>query len=60
MVAILGIDISKTKFDVVLLEASKQRDQEFANTEAGFGKQQVRDLQAGMEVTGVYGDNLAT
>jgi transposase len=67
MVAILGIDISKTKFDVVLLEASKQRHKVFVNTEAGFNnlqawlvKQQIGTLHACMEVTGQYGDNLAT
>ena len=66
MTTILGIDISKTKFDVVRLHQGKQRHKVFPNTEAGFGKlqawlvkQQVCELHACMEVTGVYGENLA-
>jgi hypothetical protein len=67
MTAILGIDISKAKFDVMLLHQGKQRHKVFPNTEAGFSKlqawllkQQVCELHACMEVTGVYGENLAT
>jgi transposase len=66
MTTILGIDISKTKFDVVRLHQGKQRHKVFPNTETGFGKlqawlvkQQVCELHACMEVTGVYGENLA-
>jgi transposase len=66
MAAILGIDISKAKFDVVLLHQGKQRHKVFCNTLDGFSKlqawlikQQVSQLHACMEVTGVYGENLA-
>jgi len=66
MTAILGIDISKAKFDVVLLHQGKQRHKVFSNTLDGFSKlqawlikQQVSQLHACMEVTGVYGENLA-
>ena len=66
MTTILGIDISKAKFDVVLLHQGKQRHKVFCNTLDGFNKlqawlikQQVSQLHACMEVTGVYGENLA-
>lgn len=66
MATILGIDISKPKFDVVLLHQGKQRHKVFCNTIDGFSKlqawlikQQVSQLHACMEVTGVYGENLA-
>ena len=67
MTAILGIDISKAKFDAVLLHQGKQRHKVFSNTAAGFDqlkawlmKHHICELHACMEVTGVYGENLAT
>lgn len=67
MTAILGIDISKAKFDAVLLHQGKQRHKVFSNTPDGFDKlntwltkHKVSQLHACMEVTGVYGENLAT
>lgn len=60
MVAILGIDISKAKFNVVLLYQGKQRHKVFSNTPEGFGKlqiwltkQRVSELHACMDVTGL-------
>ena len=66
MAVVLGIDISKAKFDVVLLHQSQQRHKVFPNTSDGFCKlqawlikQRVEKLHACMEVTGVYGEPLA-
>lgn len=65
---ILGIDISKAKFDVALLVGGKvKKSRVFDNNLAGFKalslwliKQDISHLQACMEATGTYGDELAT
>jgi transposase len=64
--SILGIDISKAKFDVMLLHEGQSIHEVFANTPKGFGKlrhwlkkQGVKQLHACMEATGTYGDDLA-
>ena len=65
---ILGIDISKVKFDVALLFSGKmKKTRVFDNNPAGFKalsmwliKQDITHLQACMEATGSYGDALAT
>lgn len=65
---ILGIDISKAKFDVALLFSGKvKKTRVFDNHAAGFKalsawliKQDITHLQACMEATGSYGDALAT
>lgn len=66
MTAILGIDISKAKFDAVLLQHDKQRHKVFPNTPDGFEKlkawltkHNICELHACMEVTGTYGEALA-
>lgn len=64
---ILGIDISKAKFDVALLIKGKvKKTKVFDNTPTGFNtlsswliKQDIVHLQACMEATGIYGDDLA-
>lgn len=64
--AILGIDISKEKFDVALLRGGKYRHKKFTNARKGFeeltrwlGKQGVETVHACMESTGIYGEGLA-
>ena len=65
---ILGIDISKAKFDVALLVYGKvKKSRVFENNLVGFKalshwlvKQDITHLQACMEATGTYGDELAT
>ena len=65
---ILGIDISKAKFDVALLVGSKvKKTRVFDNHLTGFKalslwliKHDITHLQACMEATGSYGDALAT
>src|SRR3972149_1070691 len=64
--AILGIDVSKEKFDVALLRGSKYKHKKFTNSKKGFeeltrwlGKLGVETLHACMESTGVYGEELA-
>ena len=65
---ILGIDISKAKFDVALLVDSKiKKTRVFENNLTGFKtlslwliKQDITHLQACMEATGTYGDELAS
>ncbi len=64
--AILGIDISKEKFDVALLRGGKYRHKKFTNAKKGFeeltrwlGKLGVETLHACMESTGIYGEGLA-
>lgn len=65
---ILGIDISKAKFDVALLINGKvKKTRVFENNLAGFRalslwliKQDITHLQACMEATGCYGEALAT
>ena len=66
---ILGIDISKAKFDVALLIDEHTRHAAFSNTEAGFGQLLAwlakhrpapnTSLRACMEATGNYGLDLA-
>lgn len=64
----LGIDISKSKFDVALLrDEGKLRHKVFPNTPAGFqqlsawlSKHNALSIHACMEATGTYGDALAT
>jgi transposase len=65
--SILGIDISKKKFDVCLiLQTSKFRHRVFPNTDSGFSelsawlvKQKVQRVHACMEATGTYAEPLA-
>jgi transposase len=64
--AILGIDISKERFDVALLRGGKYRHKKFTNARKGFeelsewlGKLGVETLHACMESTGIYGEGLA-
>lgn len=64
--AILGIDVSKERFDVALLRGGKYRHKKFTNARKGFeeltrwlGKLGVETLHACMESTGVYGEELA-
>ena len=65
---ILGIDISKAKFDVALLVAGKiKKTHIFENAPDGFKalsnwllKQGISSVSACMEATGCYGDALAT
>jgi transposase len=65
---ILGIDISKAKFDVALIKAGgdKVKNKVFANTPAGFEQlqqwltsQEVTQLHGCMEATSTYGNDLA-
>lgn len=66
--SVIGIDISKLKFDLCLLrENGKLRHKVFANTAAGFlqlsawlEKQKVERVHACLEATGTYGEALAT
>jgi transposase len=65
---ILGIDISKAKFDVALMVAGKvKKTHVFENAPEGFQalstwllKQDIASASACMEATGCYGDELAT
>jgi transposase len=64
--AILGIDISKEKFDVALLRGGKYKHKKFTNVRKGFeelsewlGKLGIETLHACMESTGIYGEGLA-
>lgn len=63
---ILGIDISKKKFDVALLRGAKLRHKHFSNDPKGFqalsawlSKQKVDQVIACMESTGIYGEALS-
>lgn len=66
--SIIGIDISKLKFDLCLLrDNGKLKHKVFANTAAGFlqlsawlEKQKVEGIHACLEATGTYGEALAT
>ena len=66
--SIIGIDISKLKFDLCLLrDNGKLKHKVFANTASGFSqlsawltKQKVERVHACMEATGTYGEALAT
>ena len=64
--AVLGVDVSKGKFNVALLRAKKYRHKSFPNNSGGFTKldewlrrQGVEEVHACMEATGVYGEELA-
>ena len=64
--SVLGIDISKKKFDAALLREGKYRHKEFSNSGEGFeglirwlGKLGIESTHACMESTGVYGEELA-
>ena len=64
--AILGIDIAKETFDVVLLHDGRQQSAQFSNDPAGFKtlgswlhKRKVKQLRACLEATGQYGEALA-
>ncbi len=67
MKTVLGIDVSKAKFDVALLfESGKSKSKVFCNSEAGFGelnlwlaKQGATKIHVCMEATGVYHEKLA-
>jgi transposase len=67
ILSILGIDISKLKFDLCLLrDNGKLKHKVFANTAFGFAelsawlqKQKVERVHACMEATGTYGEALA-
>lgn len=66
--AVLGIDIAKAKFAVVLLTGDgKVRHKTCANTPAGYAdlaawlqRQRVTRVHACLEATGTYGDAVAT
>jgi transposase len=64
---VLGIDISKATFDVVLLVGEKKIHHQFANNPEGFKqlniwlhRNEASKVHACMEATGQYGDKLAT
>jgi len=64
--SILGIDIAKSKFDVILLTAGKAAPHAFPNTAAGFAqldawltKHAISQVHACMEATGSYWEALA-
>src|SRR5262245_41776324 len=64
--AVLGIDIAKENFVVVLVVGETRQQGEFANDPAGFAqlgrwlkKRKVKTVQACLEATGRYGDDLA-
>lgn len=63
---VLGIDISKATFDVVLLAQGKERHAKFDNELSGFvalsdwlAGQDINQVHACLEATGRYGDPLA-
>ena len=66
--SIIGIDISKLKFDLCLVrDNGKFKHKVFANTPSGFlqlsawlAQQKVTHLHACLEATGTYGEALAT
>lgn len=64
--AILGIDIAKKSFDVVLLQAGKSEYRSFVNRAAGFAQlagwlqeRGIEQVHACLEATGRYGEALA-
>lgn len=66
-IVVLGIDISKLKFDAALAVGAKFRTKVFANTPAGFAQLNewlrqhgVPHVHACMEATGIYWEALAT
>jgi transposase len=63
---VLGIDVSKNKFNVALLREGKYKHKAFPNNSRGFEQlykwlrgHDVKELHACMESTGVYGEELA-
>jgi transposase len=65
-ISILGIDISKQKFDVALLADGKIKHKSCQNTKEGFEtltlwleKQGIQKTHACLEATGNYGEDLA-
>ena len=65
-VSILGIDISKQKFDVALLVDGKTKHKTCKNSAEGFEtlmlwleKQGIQNVHACLEATGNYGEDLA-
>lgn len=66
MSAILGIDVSKQKFDVALLRGGKFKNKAFKNNKEGFEnlslwlqKQGVEHSHVCLEATSTYGEKLA-
>ncbi len=64
---ILGVDISKNKFDVALILNDKIKTKQFSNNNKGFSNlidwlknKNVQCLHVCMEATGNYGEALAT
>jgi transposase len=64
--ALLGIDVAKKTFNVVLLRGEKRKHKQFANSEKGFAelnawlaKQGAAQVWACLEATGSYSDALA-
>lgn len=64
---ILGIDVSKSKFDIALLLKDTVKTKKFTNNSEGFlaladwlDEKEITELHACMEATGNYGDALAT
>lgn len=63
--AVLGIDVSKSTFDVFLVNGEEALAGEFANSAAGYKQlkkwlksRKVRQVHACMEATGKYGEKL--
>ena len=64
--SILGVDISKQKFEVALLVEGKIKNKSFPNTTEGFEtlalwlkKLGIRQIAVCLEATGNYGEDLA-
>ena len=64
--AVLGIDVSKDKLDVILRQGEKQRHYQVANTPSGYERlvewlqrARVEELHACLEATGHYGEGVA-
>jgi len=67
LLPVLGIDISKRKFDVALIAQGKVKNKVCSNSPEGFqelqswlARQGVQQVHACMEATGTYGEALAT
>lgn len=65
--ALLGIDVAKKTFNLVLLRSDKKKHKQFANSQTGFTElnawlttQGVTQVWACLEATGSYSDALAT
>jgi transposase len=66
LVANLGIDVAKNKFDVALLKSEKYKSKAFDNKPTGFiallawlKQREPGDVHVCLEATGAYGENLA-